>query len=75
MGIKNPYKRIDTKPIPSHVEVKVDGKTVAEANAAVILNETGLKDAYYLPATSMLDWGTMEKSDWRTQCPYKGEAW
>lgn len=75
MGIKNPFKRIDTKPISSHVVVKVDGKIVAETAAPVILNETGLKEAYYLPATSILDWNQMEKSDWRTQCPYKGEAW
>ena len=75
MGLKNPYKRIDTKPIPSHVVVKIDGEKVAETNAPVILNETGLKEAYYLPATSILDWGTIEKSDWRTQCPYKGESW
>lgn len=75
IGIKNPYKRIDTKPIPSHIVVKVDGEEVAETTAAVILNETGLKDAYYLPATSIKDWGAIEKSDWRTACPYKGEAW
>jgi uncharacterized protein (DUF427 family) len=75
MGIKNPYKRIDTKPIPSHIVVKVDGEEVAETNAAVILNETGLKDAYYLPATSIKNWGGITKSDWRTECPYKGEAW
>jgi uncharacterized protein (DUF427 family) len=75
VGIKNPYKRIDTKPISSHVVVKVDGEEVAETNAAVILNETGLKDAYYLPATSIKDWGSIDKSDWRTACPYKGESW
>lgn len=74
-GIKNPYKRIDTKPIPSHIIVKVHGEEVAETNAAVILNETGLNDAYYLPATSIRDWSMVEKSDWRTACPYKGEAW
>ncbi len=53
----------------------MDGEEVAETNAAVILNETGLKDAYYLPATSIKDWGAIDKSDWRTACPYKGEAW
>ena len=42
---------------------------------AVLLSETGLKEAYYLPATSIKDWGAVEKSDLRTACPYKGEAW
>lgn len=74
-GLKNPYKRIDTTPIASHVVVKVEGVEVAETSVAVHLFETGLKDAYYLPATSIKDWGMMEHSDWRTACPYKGEAW
>ena len=75
MGIKNPFKRIDTKPVSRHVVVKVDGGLVAESEVAVLLNETGLKDAYYIPATSIKDWGMAEKSSWRTACPYKGEAW
>lgn len=74
-GIKNPYKRIDTKPVARHIEVKVNGEVVAESEVAVLLNETGLKDAYYLPATSLINPGSIEKSDWRTACPYKGEAW
>jgi uncharacterized protein (DUF427 family) len=54
--------------------VKVNGEEVAESNAAVLLNETGLKGTYYLPATSIKNWGTVEKSDLKTYCPYKGEA-
>lgn len=74
-GIKNPYKRIDTSAVSNHIVVKVDGQKVAESNVAVLLNETGLKETYYLPATSVLDWGSLEKSPHRTECPYKGEAW
>ncbi len=51
------------------------GEKVAESNVAVLLNETGLKETYYIPATSIADWGAVEKSDLRTACPYKGEAW
>jgi uncharacterized protein (DUF427 family) len=74
-GIKNPYKRIDTAAVSHHIVVKVDGQQVAESNVAVLLNETGLKETYYLPATSIEDWGNVEKSPLRTACPYKGEAW
>jgi len=74
-GIKNPYKRIDTAAVSHHIVVKVDGEQVAETNVAVLLNETGLKEAYYIPATSIQNWGAVEKSDLRTACPYKGEAW
>jgi uncharacterized protein (DUF427 family) len=73
-GIKNPYKRIDTATVSQHIVVKVNGEEVAESNAAVLLNETGLKGTYYLPATSIKNWGTVEKSDLKTYCPYKGEA-
>jgi uncharacterized protein (DUF427 family) len=55
--------------------VKVNGEKVAETNVAVLLNETGLKETYYIPATSIENWGAVEKSDLRTACPYKGEAW
>ena len=74
-GIKNPFKRIDTATVSRHIVVKVDGQTVAETNVAVLLNETGLPEMYYIPATSILNWGAIEKSDLRTACPYKGEAW
>lgn len=40
----------------------------------MLLSETYLNPAYYLPATSILDWGMVEKSERRTECPYKGEA-
>jgi uncharacterized protein (DUF427 family) len=55
--------------------IKVDGEIVAQSKVAVILNETRAKGVYYLPATSILDWGGVEKSDLKTACPYKGEAW
>jgi uncharacterized protein (DUF427 family) len=74
-GIKNPFKRIDTAAVAHHIVIKVDGETVAETNVAVVLYETNLSETFYLPATSIKDWGTVEKSDLRTACPYKGEAW
>jgi len=73
-GIKNPYKRIDTAAISPHIIIKVDGEEVAESNVAVLLNETGLKETYYIPATSIKNWSSVSKSDLRTVCPYKGEA-
>lgn len=74
-SIKNPYKRIDTSSVSRHIIVKVKGEVVAETNIAVSLAETGLPETYYLPATSIKNWGSVGKSDLRTACPYKGEAW
>ena len=38
--------------------------------------ETGLPTRYYLPATSVVDWGLLKESRSKkvTACPYKGEA-
>jgi uncharacterized protein (DUF427 family) len=55
--------------------VKVEGEIVAETNVAVALYETNLSETYYIPATAIKDWGSIEKSSLRTACPYKGEAW
>ncbi|KAF1814742.1 DUF427-domain-containing protein [Eremomyces bilateralis CBS 781.70] len=74
-GIKNPYKRIDTDAVAHHIVVKVDGEVVAETNVAVLLTETNAGETYYLPATSIKNWGAIEKSDLKTACPYKGESW
>ncbi|KFY49202.1 hypothetical protein V496_10179 [Pseudogymnoascus sp. VKM F-4515 (FW-2607)] len=74
-AIKNPYKRIDTHTVNHKIVIKVDGEVVAQSKVAVVLNETRAKEVYYLPATSILDWGKVEKSDLKTICPYKGEAW
>ncbi|KAF2117475.1 hypothetical protein BDV96DRAFT_644890 [Lophiotrema nucula] len=73
-AIKNPYKRIDTTAVSRHITVQIDGELVAETNVAVLLNETGLSETYYLPATSVKNWGSISKSDLKTACPYKGEA-
>lgn len=73
-GIKNPYKRIDTTPIAADVVVKINGDEIAHSTVAVLLNETGLAETYYLPATSINDWGIIRKSDKTTFCPYKGTA-
>jgi uncharacterized protein (DUF427 family) len=75
VSIKNPYKRIDTTGVSKHIVVKVAGEEIAETHGAVLLNETGQQEVYYIPATSIKDWGSIEKSDLKTACPYKGEAW
>jgi hypothetical protein len=74
VAIKNPYKRIDTTAVSRHVIIRIDGEEVAITRAAVLLNETGLPEVFYIPATSIKNWGTIEKSDLKTVCPYKGEA-
>ena len=55
-----------------HVEVRLDGELVADARRPVLLEETGLPTAYYLPkADLVVDAKGIELS---THCPFKGDA-
>ena len=70
---KDPYKRVDILASSRHVQVEVDGVTVAESSQPRILFETGLPPRYYLPMTDVrLD--LLRPSATTTQCPYKGTA-
>lgn len=55
-----------------HVEVRLDGELVASARRPVLLEETGMPTAYYLPKADLLvDARALELS---THCPFKGDA-
>jgi uncharacterized protein (DUF427 family) len=55
-----------------HVEVRLDGEVVASAHRPVLLEETGLPTAYYLPKADLVaDVRLLELS---THCPFKGDA-
>jgi uncharacterized protein (DUF427 family) len=70
---RSPYTRIDILASSRHVQVVVDGVTVADSHQPRILFETGLPPRYYLPLTDIrLD--LLRPSDRTTQCPYKGTA-
>jgi uncharacterized protein (DUF427 family) len=70
---RDPYTRVDAIPSSRHVEVKINGVTVADSTKPTLLFETGLPTRYYLPLTDVrMD--LLRGSDTHTQCPYKGEA-
>lgn len=70
---RDPYTRVDILASSRHVEVKIDGVTVAESRQPKILFETGLPPRYYLPLADLrLDLAT--PSDTQSHCPYKGTA-
>jgi len=56
-----------------HVEVGVDGVTIAESDRPVLLDETGLPTRYYLPREDVrMD--MLRPTTFHTTCPFKGEA-
>jgi uncharacterized protein (DUF427 family) len=70
---RNPYTRVDILGSSRHVEVKIDGVTVADSHQPRILFETGLPPRYYLPMSDVqLD--LLRPSDAESHCPYKGTA-
>lgn len=70
---RNPYTRIDALASSRHIEVKINGLTVADSTRPTLLFETGLPTRYYLPLTDVrMD--LLRDSDTATFCPYKGQA-
>jgi uncharacterized protein (DUF427 family) len=70
---RDPYTRVDILTSSRHVEVRVDGLTVAETHRPTLLFETGLPTRYYFPLTdARLD--LLTPTTGITRCPYKGSA-
>ena len=70
---RNPYTRIDAMRSSRHVQVELDGQTVADSTSPTILFETGLPPRYYLPPLDVrLD--LLTPSETTSACPYKGFA-
>ena len=61
------------EPSGKRVTVVFGGVTVADTNRALVIYETRLAPAYYLPVEDVrMD--LMEPTDYRTHCPFKGDA-
>jgi len=70
---RDPYKRIDVLQSSRHVQVMIDGVTVADSTRPRLLFETGLPVRYYLPKLDVrVD--LLRPSDTHSVCPYKGTA-
>lgn len=54
------------------VEVRLDGETVARSTNPVLLEETGLPTAYYLPREDIT--ADLRGIELSTRCPFKGDA-
>jgi uncharacterized protein (DUF427 family) len=70
---RDPYKRVDALTSSRHVEVRVNGETVADTTHPTLLFETGLPTRYYIPKIDVrMD--LLRSSTLTTACPYKGTA-
>jgi uncharacterized protein (DUF427 family) len=64
---------ITITPADVHVEVAVNGVTVAESDRPVLLDETGLPTRYYLPREDVRA-DVLRPSNQESVCPFKGQA-
>lgn len=64
---------VTTEPAQLHVEVRVDGRLVAESDHPVLLEETGLPTRYYLPRADVRT-DLLRSTSFTTTCPFKGDA-
>jgi len=70
---RDPHTRVDILASSRHVEVRLDGITVADSTSPRILFETGLPPRYYLPLSDVrMD--LLRPSPTVSHCPYKGTA-
>ncbi len=70
---RDPFKRVDILNSSRHVEVVLNGVTVADSRQPRLLFETGLPVRYYMPLVD-LRMDLLRASERTTRCPYKGTA-
>lgn len=70
---RDPYHRVDVATSSRHVQVVMDGVTVADTHRPRLLFETDLPTRYYIPKLDVrMDLLTPTAT--QTRCPYKGKA-
>ncbi|NUU61045.1 DUF427 domain-containing protein [Paenibacillus agri] len=70
---RDPYKRVDALQSSRHIQVVIDGVTVADSKRPIIVFETGVPVRYYLPKEDVKQ-EFLQETDLETRCPYKGKA-
>jgi uncharacterized protein (DUF427 family) len=72
-AIEGPQHRLLATPLPRRVRAELAGTTVIDTEGALLLHETGLKPALYVPLADVRD-GALTRTDHTTHCPFKGDA-
>lgn len=70
---RDPHKRVDVMPSSRHVQVIINGVTVAETHRPTLLFETFLPTRYYIPQEDV-KMELLQPESTHTRCPYKGLA-
>lgn len=68
-----PDHPITVEPVPERVTAIVGGQTIADSTSTLALSEAGYPVVYYFPRSDV-DMSSLERTDHRSYCPYKGDA-
>jgi uncharacterized protein (DUF427 family) len=71
--IPGPDHPITVAPNPNRVVVRLDGRVIADTNAALTLREANYPAVQYIPRQDV-DMTAISRSQKQSYCPYKGEA-
>jgi uncharacterized protein (DUF427 family) len=71
--IPGPDHPISLTPNPSRVLVQVAGSIIADTRHALTLHESHYPPVQYIPREDV-DMNLLQKSDFTTYCPYKGDC-
>ena len=69
----HPEHRVELKPGPARVQVRVNGEMVADSARAIALHENGYPVVYYIPRADVR-MERLVRTPHHTRCPFKGEA-
>ncbi|WP_432942056.1 DUF427 domain-containing protein [Kribbella sp. CA-253562] len=71
--IPGPDHPITVRKNPDRVVVKVNGQVLADSRSALSLQESSHPAVQYIPRADV-DFSQLERTEYSTYCPYKGEA-
>ena len=70
---RDPFHRVDTRRSSRHVQVSLNGRTLADSHAPTLVFETNLPVRTYFPPEDV-NWPELNATDSMTGCAYKGQA-
>jgi uncharacterized protein (DUF427 family) len=71
--VPSPDHPITIEPTAGRVVVTVNGQTVADTRMALTLRESTYAPVHYIPRQDV-DMSLLERTDYATYCPYKGDC-
>jgi uncharacterized protein (DUF427 family) len=71
--IDGPQHKLLATPLDRRIRAELGGQVVIDTEGALLVHETGLKLALYVPIDDLAP-GTLERTDLTTHCPFKGDA-